>query len=122
MVQEAILNKNINKLRMKQMAIRFFSALIIFFATAYMAPNFNTESAHLLVLCAFVTVVLDYLVATVTEIHDIPFGRAIVGFVSATLIIYMSQFIIRGYYISMMSSIIAAAIYGLIDYYLPNKT
>ncbi len=122
MVQEAILNKNINKLRMKQMAIRFFSALIIFFATAYMAPNFNTESAPILVLCAFVTVVLDYLVATVTEIHDIPFGRLVVGFVSATLIIYMSQFIIRGYYISMMSSIIAAAIYGIIDYYLPNKT
>ena len=64
----------------------------------------------------------DYLNGTVTEIHDAPFGRAIVGFVSATLIIYMSQFIIRGYYISIMSSIIAAGIYGLIDYYLPNKT
>ena len=122
MVKQAIMNKQINKIRTKQMAIRFFSAIVIFFATAYMAPNFNTESAPILVLCAFVTVVLDYLVATVTEIHDIPFGRAIVGFVSATLIIYMSQFIIRGYYISMLSSIIAAAIYGVIDYYLPNKT
>lgn len=121
MVEETILNKNINKLRMKQMIIRYLSALVIFFTTAYMAPNFSNESAAILILCAFVTVVLDYLVSTVTEIHDLPFGRAVVGFVSATLIIYMSQFIIRGYYISMMSSIIAAAIYGLIDYYLPNK-
>lgn len=121
MVQESIMNKKINKVRTKQMAIRFLSAVIIFFSTAYMAPNFNSEGYPILTLCAFVTVVLDYLVATVTEIHDTPIGRAIVGFVSATLIIYMSQFIIKGYYISIMSSIIAAAIYGLIDYYLPNK-
>lgn len=121
MVNESILNKQINKVRTKQMITRFLAALIVFLTTANFAPNFNTDDSPILILAAFVTVVLDYLVATVTEIHDSPIGRAIVGFVSATLIIYMSQFIIRGYYISILSSIIAAAIYGIIDYFLPNK-
>ena len=60
--------------------------------------------------------------SVVTGIHDIPLGRGIVGFTSASIIIYITQFFVDGYYISITSSLIAAAIYGVIDYFLPNKT
>lgn len=50
------------------------------------------------------------------------FGRGIVGFTSAAIIIYMTQFFVDGYYISITSSLIAAAIYGIIDSMLPNES
>ena len=49
-------------------------------------------------------------------------GRGIVGFFSAIVIIYATQFFIPGYTISILSSILAALIYSVIDYILPNIT
>lgn len=113
--------KSINLLRVKQLTIRYITSIAVFGTTAAFAPNFNFESFPTLLLAAFAIVVLDYLVATVTGIHDSPTGRGIVGFVAATVIIYMTQFIVSGYYISILSSIIAALIYGIIDYFIPNE-
>lgn len=113
--------ENINSLRIKQLVIKYITSVIILGATAMFAPNFNFASFPILLLSALVIVILDYLVSTITGIHDAPFGRSVVGFVSATIIIYMTQFIVAGYYISILSSIIAAAIYGVIDYFIPNK-
>ena len=55
----------------------------------------------------------------ITGIHDIPLGRGIVGFTSAVVILYVTQFFVDGYYISILSSIVAAIIYGIIDTMLP---
>lgn len=112
---------NINTLRLKQLSIRYITSIAILGTTATFAPNFNFESFPILLLSGFTIVILDYLVATVTSIHDSPTGRGIVGFVSATIIIYMTQFIVAGYYVSILSSIIAALIYGVIDYFIPNE-
>lgn len=113
--------KSINILRIKQLSIRYITSVAILGTTALFAPNFNFESFPTLLLAAFAIVILDYMVATVTGIHDSPTGRGIVGFVAATLIIYMTQFIVSGFYISILSSIIAALIYGVIDYFIPNE-
>lgn len=112
---------NLNILRIKQLSIRYITGVAILGTTALFAPNFNFESFPTLLLAAFAIVILDYMVATVTGIHDSPTGRGIVGFVAATLIIYMTQFIVSGFYISILSSIIAALIYGVIDYFIPNE-
>ena len=112
---------NINFLRLKQLIIRYVTSIAILGTTAIFAPNFNFESFPMLLLAALTIVILDYLVATVTGIHDSPTGRGIVGFVAMTVIIYMTQFIVPGYYISILSSLIAALIYGVIDYFIPNE-
>ena len=110
-----------NMLRIKQIIVRYVTIISVLGVTAAFAPNFNFESFPSLLLSAFCVIILDYLVSTFTEIHDMPIGRAIVGFVSSTVIIYMTQFIVSGYYISIFSSIIAALIYAVIDYFLPNE-
>ena len=120
MDNEFVLKNNINSLRIKQLIIRYITAISVLATTAIFAPNFNFESFPILFLSAFSIVVLDYLVATVTGIHDSAIGRGIVGFVAATILIYMTQFIVKGYYISIPSSLIAASIYAVIDYFIPN--
>mgnify|MGYP000216991325 CR=1 FL=1 len=116
------LENSIDTLRLKQIAVRFLTSLSIFALTVFFTPNFEISSFSILILSSITIIILDYLMSVVTGIHDIPLGRGIVGFTSASIIIYITQFFVDGYYISITSSLIAAAIYGVIDYFLPNKT
>ena len=110
-----------DSLRIKQLTIRFISAIAILAITTYFTPNFNMSSFPYLVISAILIVILDYFVATITGIHDIPIYRAIVSLVACSVILYMTQFLVSGYYISIFSTLIAATIYGVIQFNLPNK-
>ena len=113
-------NINIDKLRISQFIIRFISSISVFALTVFFTPNFKIASFPILILSSITIILFDYLVSVVTGIHDIPLGRGIVGFTCAAIIIYITQFFVEGYYISIISSLIAAAIYGAIDSMLPN--
>ena len=49
-----------------------------------------------------------------------PFGRGIVGFVSAAIILYLTQFFVPGYSITILSAIIGAIVYGIVTYLIPG--
>lgn len=108
--------------RFEQNLTRLFISMSIFVFTVFLTPNFNIDNIYILLISSLFIVIIDYLAATITGIHDYPMGRGIVGFFSAIVIIYATQFFIPGYTISIVSSIIAALIYSIIDYILPNIT
>lgn len=109
-------------LRLMQMLIRLVTSISIFAVTVFFTPNFEISSFPILILSSITIIILDYLMSIITGIHDIPLGRGFVGFTCAAIIIYVTQFFVSGYYISIASSLIAAAIYGIIDFLLPNKS
>jgi uncharacterized membrane protein YvlD (DUF360 family) len=113
--------KRFDLLRIKQMIIRFITSVSIFAITVFFTPNFDIKSFPILILSALFIIIIDYLISVISGIHDIPLGRGIVGFVAAAIIIYATQYFVDGYYISIISSLIAAAIYGLINSMLPNR-
>ena len=106
--------------RLKQMAIRLFVSICIFSFTILLTPNFYVANIYILFIAGIFVVTIDYLISTILNIHDYPIGRGVIGFCSAILILYATQFFIAGYYISVISSIIAASIYSITDYVLPN--
>lgn len=111
-----------DSLRISQMILRLLASISIFTVTVFFTPNFTISSFPILILSSIAIITLDYMMAIITGIHDLPLGRGLVGFTSAAVIIYMTQFFVAGYYISILSSLIAAAIYGIVDGMLPNKT
>ena len=110
-----------DKTRITSLILKYISATAILTATTIFTPNFKITSLPALFLSSFVIIILDYMISIITGIHDSVIGRGIVGFVSAAIIIYMTQFIVPGYYISMLSSLIAAAIYGTLNSFMPNE-
>ena len=99
-------------------------ASTIFFMPSSLAaftPNFNISSFPILLLSSLVIVILDYLLSLITGVNDTIYGRGIVSFLSSAIIIYITQFIVIGYYISIPSSIIAALIYATISSFIPNE-
>lgn len=118
---EKIFKHNKNFLRLKQMLIRYISCISIFALTLIFTPNFEISSFYVFLLSSFCIIILDYMVGILTGVHDEPIGRSIVGFFSFSLIIYITNFIVAGYSITIVSSLIAAGIYSLIDFLLPNS-
>ena len=110
---------NFNTFRVSQMLIRFLTSISIFAVTVFFTPNLS--SFPILIISGIAIIILDYLMSIITGIHDVPLGRGLVGFTTAAIIIYITQFVVDGYYISITSSLIAAAIYGVIDSMLINK-
>ncbi len=116
------MKKNIDLLRLKQFTIKMIAAISVFTLTVFFTPNFSISSFPILILASLFIICIDYLMSVISGIHDIPLGRGIVGFTAASIFIYMTQFFIAGYSISLLSSFIAAAIYGVISSMIPNDS
>ena len=119
-IQENKINE-LDKLRIKQFALKYLSSTSTLSLTALFTPNFNISSFSILLLSSLVIVILDYLLSLITGVNDTIYGRGIVSFLSSAIIIYITQFIVIGYYISIPSSIIAALIYATISSFIPNE-
>ena len=94
--------------------IKFITSISIFTLTVFFTPNFNIISFPILILSSITIIILDNLANIVFGTDNIEFGKGIIGFTVATLIIYVTQFFVDGYYISVLSTLIAASIYGVI--------
>lgn len=100
--------------KLNDFVIKLLASLSIFTLTVFFTPNFSIISFPILILSSFTISLLDNLVTSIVGTDTISFGKGIIGFTVATIIIYITQYFIDGYYISVTSTIIAASIYGII--------
>lgn len=101
--------------------IKIITSLSIFTLTVFFTPNFNIISFPILILSSFTISLFDNLINLIVDTDTISFGKGIIGFTVATIIIYITQYFVDGYYISVTSTIIAAGIYGIIVSMLKNN-
>lgn len=98
---------------------RFLVSAVVLMVTAFFTPGFALAGFWTAILQALVIVGLDYLIEAITGINASPFGRGFSGFIVSALIIYLTQFIVPGVSVSILGSIIAALVIGIIDAVLP---
>ncbi|OLS02282.1 phage holin family protein [Tissierella creatinophila] len=96
------------------------SSLVIAIA-AFFSPGFSIDGLGSLLLAAVVIGVLDYLIQKFTGVDASPFGRGIVGFLVAAIILYVTKFLVAGFHINMVGAIIGALIIGVIDAIMPGR-
>ncbi len=99
---------------------RMVTAGIILAITAFFTPGFSISNIWTLVAAVIVLTILDYLITKFTGLNASAFGKGFVGFVLAAVILYVTQYFVAGYTISWMAAIIGAAIYGIVDYFMPG--
>lgn len=107
-IKELYLSSNLRK-----NVIKLITSISVFTLTVFFTPNFNIISFPILILSSITIIILEDLTNTVLRTDDIEFGKGIIGFTIATLIIYITQYFVKGYYISIPSTLIASAIYGI---------
>ncbi len=101
--------------------IRLIASAVVLAITAFLTPGFAISGIGPLIVAAVVLTVLDYLFVKLLGIDASPFGRGIVGFVAAALILYLTQFFVAGYSITVLSAIIGAIVYGIVTYLIPGN-
>jgi len=101
--------------------IRFIVGAIVLAITAALTPGFTITGLWPLLFGAVVLAILDYLVSRLLGINAKPFGRGIIGFILAAAIIYITQFFVAGYSVTLWAAIIGALIYGLVDLVIPGR-
>ena len=100
---------------------RLIAAAVVLAITAFFTPGFTINNFWSLAVAAVILTILDYLIVKFTGLHASPFGKGFVGFVLAAVVLYVTQYFVAGYSISWIAAIIGAAVYGIVDYFLPGE-
>ncbi len=101
--------------------IRLIVAAVVLGITAYLTPGFSIDGIWALIIGAIVLAVLDYLVAKLIGVEASPFGKGIVGFITAAVIIYATQYFVAGFNVTIWGAIIGALIFGIVDAIIPGQ-
>ncbi len=101
--------------------IRLVVSAIVLGITAALTPGFTISSIWALLIAAAVIALLDYAAQRVLGVDATPFGRGISGFIVAAVIIYVTNFIVPGYSVTLVGAILGALVYGLVDLIIPGK-
>jgi putative membrane protein len=101
--------------------VRLIVSAVVLAITAALTPGFAISGFWPLLFSAFVLAVLDYLAFRFLGIQASPFGRGITGFIMAAVIIYVTQFFVAGFTVTLWGALLGALIYGIVDALIPGK-
>ena len=100
---------------------RFITSAVILAITAFFTPGFTISNIWALAVAAIVLTAMDYLISTFTGLKASAFGKGLVGFILAAVVLYVTQYFVAGYAISWIAAIIGALIYGVVDFFIPGN-
>lgn len=105
------------------MIIRFIVSAIVLLLVSYLVPGLQVAGFWGALIAAVVIAVLGYVV-------ELAFGktkisrtnRGIVGFLTAAVVIYLSQFIVPGsIQVSIWGALLASIVIGVVDMFVPTE-
>lgn len=101
--------------------IRLIVGAVVLAITAALTPGFRISGIWSLILAAVVLAALDYLALRLLGVNASPFGRGLTGFILAAVIIYITQFFVAGYTVTLWGALIGAIVYGVVDLIIPGR-
>lgn len=107
---------------MLQTVVRFVVSAIVLMIVGYLVPGIRVSGFWGALVAAAVIAIIGYLIERVLGDRVSPRSRGLVGFVIAAIVIYLAQYIIPAYLsVTILGSLIAAFIIGLIDAFVPTE-
>lgn len=100
--------------------VRLLVSAIVLMVVSYITPGFTGLSFWHAVLAAILITVIGFALETLFSRQITPYARGGVGFVVSAAIFYLIQFMIPGLRVSILGALIAAAIVGIIDMFVPT--
>ncbi|WP_425806745.1 phage holin family protein [Desulfitobacterium sp. Sab5] len=105
------------------MIIRFIVSAIVLLLVSYIVPGIRVAGFTGALIAAVVIAVLGYVIELAFGKEKITrFNRGAVGFVTAAVVIYLSQFIVPGsIQVSIIGALLASLIIGIVDSFVPTE-
>lgn len=105
------------------MIVRFIVSAIVLLLVSYLVPGLKVAGFTGALIAAIVIAVLGYVVELAFGKEKISrVNRGIVGFLTAAVVIYLSQFIVPGsIQVSVIGALLASLIIGIVDAFVPTE-
>lgn len=100
--------------------VRFIVSAIVLMVVSFITPGFTRLSFWSALLAAVLIAAIGYVLEAVFGRNISPYARGGVGFIVSAVIFYLIQFIVPGMHITVIGALIAAAIVGIIDMFVPT--
>jgi putative membrane protein len=101
--------------------IRFIVAAIVLLIISWIVPGFNVEGFWTALVAAVVIAAIGWGIEALLGPKISPYSRGIIGFLVSAVVIYVTQYLVADYQATVVGSLIAAAIIGIIDAFVPIK-
>jgi len=102
--------------------VRFIVSALVLLLIGYLIPGVDVAGFTGALIAALVIAGIGYLVELALGDMVSPRSRGIVGFITAAIVIYVSQFIVPNQItVSVVGSLLAAFVIGLIDAFVPTE-
>jgi putative membrane protein len=101
--------------------VRFIVSALVLMLVSFLLPGFALLTFGQALIAAVVIAVLGFVVESLFGKRISPQNRGIVGFLTAAVVIYISQFVVPGMTISILGALLAAVIIGVVDLFVPTE-
>ena len=101
--------------------IRFIVSALVLLGIGYIIPGVTMLGFINALAAAAVIAILGYIIEAVMGEDISPQNRGIIGFITAAVVIYITQFIIPGLTVTIIGALLAAFVIGLIDAVVPTE-
>ncbi|MEJ8547775.1 phage holin family protein [Brevibacillus borstelensis] len=102
--------------------IRFVVAAVVLMFVGFLVPGFSVNSFWTALIAAVVIALLGWVVEAFFGDRISPYNRGIVGFLVSAVVIYLTQFVVSGFYVTVLGALLASLVIGIIDLFIPIKT
>lgn len=102
--------------------VRFIVSALVLMLVSFLIPGISVNGFIGALIAAVVIAGLGYVVEMIMGDKVSPKARGVVGFITAAVVIYLAQFIIPNFLsVSLLGSLIAAFVIGIIDAFVPTE-
>lgn len=102
--------------------IRFVVAAVVLMFVGFLVPGFSVNNFWTALIAAVVIALLGWIVEAFFGDRISPYNRGIVGFLVSAAVIYLTQFVVTGFYVTILGALLASLVIGIIDLFIPIKT
>ncbi|WP_340701216.1 phage holin family protein [Brevibacillus borstelensis] len=102
--------------------IRFVVAAVVLMFVGFLVPGFSVNNFWTALIAAVVIALLGWVVEAFFGDRISPYNRGIVGFLVSAFVIYLTQFVVTGFYVTILGALLASLVIGIIDLFIPIKT
>ena len=103
------------------MIVRFVVSALVLLLVSFIVPGLRVNGFTGALIAAAVIAVIGFAIEKVFGEKISRTGRGAVGFITAAVVIYFSQFIVPGYItVSVIGALLASLVIGIVDSFVPT--
>lgn len=101
--------------------IRFIVSAIVLLVVSFFVPGFRIVGFTNALLAAVVIAVIGYIVENLIGKGVSPQSRGLIGFITAAVVIWATQFIVPQMSVSVIGALLASLVIGIVDAFVPTE-